>query len=48
VAVIAGTCPEYLAISGLVPFWPGKDMTGRKRQSPAQADTLLLVHLYMR
>src|SRR5882672_10610379 len=48
VAVIAGTCPEYLAIAGLVPLWFGKDMTGRKGQSSSHADSVLLLHAYMR
>ncbi len=46
VAVVPGTCPEHVAISGGVPLGPGEDVTGRKRQSSGQVDTLGRAHVH--
>src|SRR6266852_2890491 len=46
VAVVSGTGPEYLAIAGRVPLWPGKDVTGRKGQSSGHVDTLGWAHVH--
>src|SRR6266478_6737537 len=46
VPVVPRTCPEYLAIAGLVPLWLGEDVTGRKGQPPGHVDARHLTHVY--
>src|SRR5690348_17048847 len=47
VAVVPGTCSEYLAIAGFVPLWLGQDVTGGKGQSSGHVDARWLVHIHM-
>src|SRR5258708_10182088 len=48
VAVVSRACPEHLAVAGLVPLRPGKNVSSREGQPSRHVNSLQLIHTYMR
>src|ERR1700731_1269289 len=47
VAMVSRACPEHLAIAGLIPLRPDKNVSSRERQPPGHVDARQLAHPHM-